>query len=225
MHKHLPNFLTLLNLTSGCVGIVWALQGDLTQAAWCIWLGALLDFLDGLAARLLQAYSPLGQQLDSLADLVTFGLLPASIMYVLISQQTVSAYLPCVALLMPSFSALRLAQFNVDDRQQAVFIGLPTPAHGLFISTLPMIISANQYPWLTAWLAAPYVLVTLALLTSGMLIANVKLMAFKLTTYACYPNRFKYGFLCMAVLLTALLRVEGLALSIVLYVLVSRLCS
>jgi len=217
MHKHFPNFLTLLNLTTGCLGIVWALQGDLTLAAMCLWLGALLDFLDGFAARLLQAYSPVGQQLDSLADLVTFGLLPAMIMYTLMRQQAAGPYLPYIALLMPAFAALRLARFNIDTRQQTIFVGLPTPAHGLLISTLPLIIAANKYPELTAWLAAPPVLALIALVTSALLVSPYRLMALKFTTYAWYPNRWRYGFLCIAVVLILSLQAEGLALSIILY--------
>ena len=217
MTKHLPNLFTLLNLTSGGLGALWALQGQLTHAALCLWLGAFFDFLDGLLARLLKAYSPLGQQLDSLADLLTFGWLPASIIYVLISQQTASPYLPYIALLIPAFAAFRLARFNLVP-QQHLFIGLPTPAHGLLISTLPWILTANKYPWLTAWLAQPYTLAALVILTSYLLVAKIKLMAFKFTTYAWHPNRFQYGFLLTAAGLILLLHAEGLALSIVGYI-------
>jgi CDP-diacylglycerol---serine O-phosphatidyltransferase len=225
MKKYLPNFFTLLNLTIGSLGAILALQGNLTHAAVCIWLGAFFDFWDGWLARLLKAYSPLGKQLDSLADLITFGWLPASIIYVLISQQAASAYLPYVALLIPNFSALRLARFNIDTRQQNVFIGLPVPASGVFISTLPLMITTNKYACLTALLTNPYALVVLVILTSYLLIANIKLMAFKFTTYTWYPNRFKYSFLLTAVLLIIFLRAEGLALSIVFYVLASIVSS
>ena len=221
MKKHLPNFFTLLNLTSGSLGAILALKGDLTHAALCIWLGAFFDFFDGWLARILRVHSPLGQQLDSLADLITFGWLPASIIYALISQHTTLPYLPYIALLIPNFSALRLAQFNIDTKQQGVFIGLPVPANGLLISTFPLILAANKYTWLTAWLGHPYTLVALVILTSYLLVANIKLMAFKFTTYAWYPNRFKYTFLLTAVLLILFLGIEGLALSTIFYVLVS----
>jgi CDP-diacylglycerol---serine O-phosphatidyltransferase len=225
MRKYVPNFFTLLNLTVGSLGAILALQGKLIHAALCIWAGAFFDFCDGSLARLLKAYSPLGRQLDSLADLITFGCLPASIIYVLISQHTTAAYLPYMALLIPNFSALRLARFNIDTRQQNVFIGLPVPANGIFISTLPMIITTNKYAWLTNLLTEPYALIFLAILTSYLLIANIKLMAFKFTTYTWYPNRFKYGFLLTAALLILFLRTEGVALSIVFYVLASIVCS
>ena len=221
MKKYLPNFFTLLNLTSGSIGAVLALRGHLTEAALCIWVGAFFDFFDGWLARLLKAYSPLGQQLDSLADLITFGWLPASVIYKLITNYTHLPYLPYIALLIPNFSALRLARFNIDTRQQSIFIGLPTPANGILISTLPLIITANKYIWLTAFLSHPYTLVMLVILTSYLLVANIPLIALKFTTYAWHPNRFKYSFLLTSVLLILAFKVEGLALSIILYVLIS----
>jgi CDP-diacylglycerol--serine O-phosphatidyltransferase len=221
MLKYLPNFFTLLNLASGSLGAILALKGNLTGAASCIWLGAFFDFLDGWLARVLDVRSPLGGQLDSLADLVTFGCLPANIMYALLSEHTTSPYLPFTAIIVTGFSALRLARFNVDNRQKDVFLGLPVPANGIFIGTLPLIIAANRCTWLTSLLVQPYILVVLVILTSCLLVANIKLMAFKFVTYAWHPNRFKYGFLLTASLLVLLFRAEGLALSIVLYVLVS----
>jgi CDP-diacylglycerol---serine O-phosphatidyltransferase len=221
MTKYLPNFFTLLNLTSGSLGTVMALKGNLTHAALCIWVGAFFDFFDGWLARIFKVCSPLGRQLDSLADLITFGVLPASLIYELISQHTTSLYLPYIALLIPNFSALRLARFNIDTKQKGVFIGLPVPANGILMSTFPLIITTNKHTWLTVWLGHPYFLVTLVILTSCLLIASIKLMAFKFATYAWYPNRFKYAFLLASVLLTLFLGIEGLALSIVLYILVS----
>ena len=219
--KHLPNFCTLCHLTFGCLGIGLALYGQVLGASLCIWFGAVLDWLDGSLARWLHAHTPLGQQLDSLADLVTFGCLPASIVYVLLSQHTASPYLPFVALLLPNFAALRLARFNVDTRQHDCFIGLPTPAHALLLSTLPWLIANGQPPWLAAWLSHPLALAGVAVLSSCLLVANMRLMAFKFTTYAWGPNRFKYNFLLTAAALTLLLHAEGLALSIVLYLLLS----
>ncbi|MEL6152662.1 MAG: CDP-diacylglycerol--serine O-phosphatidyltransferase, partial [Bacteroidota bacterium] len=171
MKQHLPNLLTLLNLASGSLGTILALKGHLTLAALCIWIGGVLDFLDGWMARMLRAYSPLGQQLDSLADLVTFGLLPAHIMYALIDQYTPSTYVPLFSLLIPIFSALRLARFNIDPTQRNEFRGLPTPAAGLFVSTLPWIIAANRYAWLTTVLTQPAVLAGIAVAVAGLLVA------------------------------------------------------
>lgn len=221
MRKYVPNFFTLLNLTIGSLGIIRALKGHLTDAALCIWIGAFFDFLDGWIARMLKACSPFGQQLDSLADLITFGCLPASIMYELINNQTSSAYVPYMALLMISCAALRLARFNTAAKQQHVFTGLPVPANGILISTFPWIIINGQYTWLVYFLTQPHTLVSLTMLTSYLLIANIKLMAFKFTNYAWYPNRLKYMFLLTATLLVLFFRAEGLALSVVLYVAIS----
>ncbi len=225
MRKYLPNFFTLLNLTVGSLGAILALKGYVTQGIWCIWWGASLDFFDGWLARTLNAHSPLGQQLDSLADLITFGWLPACIMYELIDQQTTLTYLPYIAILIPICSALRLAQFNIDTRQKDAFIGLPVPANGILISTLPLIIVANKRVWLTAFMSHPYFLVIFVIITSYLLIANIPLMAFKFTSYAWHPNRFRYSFLLTATLLILWLQSEGLALSIVLYILGSVMLS
>ena len=211
MKKHLPNFFTLLNLTLGCLGALWALQGYLTQAAWCLWLGALCDFLDGFLARLLRAYSPLGQQLDSLADLLTFGWLPASIMYMLISQQ--ATYLPYIVLLLPIFGALRLARFNLDTQQQYAFTGLPIPAQGLLISTLPSILTTHPYPWL----AHPYTLAALVVVLAFLMVSPLQFIALKFTTYAWRPNRFRYTLLLVAIALILLFHTRGLALSLLGY--------
>lgn len=208
MKKHLPNLFTLLNLTLGCVGALWALQGHLTAAAGCLWLGALCDFLDGFLARLLHAYSPLGQQLDSLADLLTFGWLPASIMYRLISQQ--ATYLPYIALLLPIFGALRLARFNLNTQQQDTFTGLPIPAQGLLISTLPLITPP--------WLAHPYTLATLVVVLALLMVSPFRFMALKFNTYAWHPNRFRYTFLLVATGLILCFQAHGLALSLLGYI-------
>ncbi len=217
MIKHLPNFFTLLNLTLGCVGAIWALQGDLSHAALCLWLGAVCDFLDGFLARLLRAYSALGEQLDSFADLLTFGWLPASIMYMLISQYTTSP-LPYIALLLPVFAALRLARFNLDTQQQYIFRGLPAPAQGLLTSTLPCILAANKYPWLTTWLAQPYLLAFLVVLLATLMVAPIRLIAFKFATYTWQDNRLKYTLLLTTIFLTLFWQVEGLALSLLGYI-------
>ena len=217
MTKHLPNFFTLLNLTLGGLGALWALQGYLVHAALCLWLGAVCDFLDGFLARLFQAYSPLGEQLDSFADLLTFGWLPASIMYILMGQYTTTP-LPYIALLLPVFAALRLARFNLDTRQQYTFIGLPTPAQGLFTSTLPCILAANKYPWLTTWLAQPYLLAFLVVLLATLMVAPIQLIAFKFATYTWQDNRLRYIVLLTTIFLTLFWQVEGLALSLLGYI-------
>src|ERR1700739_687084 len=127
--KHLPNAITCANLFSGCVGIVFAFQDNLIYAAYALFLAAIFDFFDGFASRVLQSFSHIGKDLDSLADIVSFGVLPSVILYQLFLQtpsvQGIGAYLNYIAFLIPVFSALRLAKFNVDTRQAEMFIGLP----------------------------------------------------------------------------------------------------
>jgi len=145
--KHIPNILTCLNIVSGCIAVVAALlYGSLEMAACWIIIGAVFDFSDGFAARMLKAYSPIGKDLDSLADVVTFGVAPGVIVFRLLFEITYVGvpglasnsyqYLPYVAFVIPVFSALRLAKFNIDDRQTTSFIGLPVPAHALFWASI-----------------------------------------------------------------------------------------
>lgn len=143
MKKHIPNTLTSLNLFSGCIASVIALQGELSMLPWVLFwviIAALFDFCDGFAARLLKAYSPIGKELDSLADCVSFGFAPSALVFrvlqtkvhLISDNQYVIEYLPYIAFLLAIFSALRLAKFNVDERQTESFIGLNTPANALF---------------------------------------------------------------------------------------------
>ena len=219
--KAIPNFFTILNLVSGNIGIIEAFQGSLFYAALYLWLGAFFDFIDGFSARLLKISSPLGKQLDSLADLVTFGLLPSVIMYRLIQEETTSLYLPFIAMLITVFSALRLAQFNIGKGQKKVFIGLPTTANAILISTISFSILLDRYAFFTDFIAHPYTLSSLTVLFSFLLVAKIKLMAFKFTTYAWYPNRLKYIFLLCAIVLVATFHVEGIMFAILLYIILS----
>src|SRR5687767_11262435 len=166
--KSIPNFITCLNLLCGCIGIVFAFEGNLIWSAYMVGIAAVLDFLDGFAARMLKVYSDMGKQLDSLADMVTFGMLPGVVMYHLIyfslengsvsldlsdsrlpgqhlTVNPYTAYLPYFAFLIPVFSAIRLARFNLDSRQSDSFIGLPTPANAIFIVSLWFIIRDGNH--------------------------------------------------------------------------------
>lgn len=222
MKKHLPNLFTLLNLASGSIGVIIALRGNLFYGASCIRIGACFDFLDGFAARILRMPSPFGKQLDSLADLVTFGFLPTVIMYSLIELHTSSPHLPYVALLITLFSALRLARFNLDTKQTTTsFVGLPTPANAIFISTLPFMIISDDHPMLTAILSHPYTLIIVCILSAVLLVANIPFMAFKMTDYTWHANRAKYVLLAVILLLMLFFRTEGIALGFLLYLLFS----
>ncbi|TND01791.1 MAG: phosphatidylserine synthase [Bacteroidetes bacterium] len=149
----IPNLFTLGNLFCGCLGIVFAFQGDLVWTAYLVGIAAVLDFLDGFVARLLKSHSPIGKELDSLADMVTFGVLPGIVAYRMIQlciartgveyPEGVFAYLPFIAFLIPLFSGLRLAKFNVDTRQSDSFIGVPTPANAILICSIPLILGVD----------------------------------------------------------------------------------
>ena len=137
MIRHLPNFLTCCNLLCGCFGIVFLLEDRGIPAAYFVWASCVFDFLDGFVARALKVSSPIGKELDSLADVISFGLLPALVMYKLIGAHTTIEWLPFIAFFTAAFSALRLAIFNVDETQTDSFRGLNTPANTLFITALP----------------------------------------------------------------------------------------
>src|SRR5690242_19132741 len=139
MIRHLPNFLTCCNLICGCFGIVCLLENRNIPAAYFVWTAGVFDFFDGFTARMLKVSSPIGKELDSLADVVSFGVLPALVMYKLIGDHTANEWLPYAAFMIAAFSALRLAIFNVDETQTDSFKGLNTPANSLFITSLPLL--------------------------------------------------------------------------------------
>lgn len=221
--KHIPNFITCLNLLAGCIGIVLCFQGyELRYAAYLIWLGAFFDFADGLVARLTKAYSEIGKQLDSLADLITFGLLPSVVMFHLLSLASDHPYLPYIAFSLAVFSALRLAKFNVDTRQSTSFIGLPTPANALFISSIPLVLQSETFA-VENWLLNPAVLIAITLLFSGLLVAELKLIALKFTDTSWASNKMKYIFLILSVILIAFIKFEAIPLIIIFYLILSVL--
>ena len=187
MKKHIPNFITCLNLLSGCVAVWFAFNGNFEGAFIAIMLSAVFDFLDGLAARILKAYSPMGKELDSLADMISFGLAPGAIIFSLLTETGINELLPYFAFIIPVFSGLRLAKFNIDDRQTSSFIGLPTPANAIFIAGL-----AFAYPdFLVTNL---WLLVLITLVFSYLLIAEIPMFALKLKSLAWKENQIQYIF-------------------------------
>ncbi len=174
MKRHIPNFITSLNLFSGCIGIILALQYRIDYAAYFIAVSALFDFLDGMAARVLHVKSEIGKELDSLADVVSFGVLPGIIVYQLMAASpntpeagSVISIFSLLALIIPVLSAVRLAKFNLDTRQTTSFIGLPVPANALFLGSLPLIKMQAGYSDSLSWLSGVtdnyYVLALLAI--------------------------------------------------------------
>ncbi len=222
-YRSFPNFLTLLNLVSGSIGTILVFQGRLLDGALLVRVGALFDFLDGLVARGLRLYSPLGKQLDSLADLITFGFLPTLIMYTLLEQPTSAHFLPYFALLIVVCSALRLAKFNISTDQKNRFLGLSTTALGIFISTLPPIIANNHVPIITQMLAAPSTLGALSCIGSMLLVSNIPFMALKFQGYSWRLNRIRYICLGSAIISMVVWRVEGIGLSLLVYIVFGNL--
>jgi CDP-diacylglycerol---serine O-phosphatidyltransferase len=218
--RHLPNTLTSLNLLSGCLGIVAVLQGPAHHAVWYVIAACVFDFFDGFSARALNVSSPIGKELDSLADMVSFGVLPALVMYRMIDTQSPNEFLPFIAFSLAVFSALRLAKFNIDETQREHFVGLPTPANALFITSL-------------VYLASPFDIVIsqdLALLAitaifSFLLVAPVELFALKFKSYGWAGNELKFTFIAFAVLILAVWQLAAMPFVILTYVAASLLKS
>ncbi|GAA4401823.1 CDP-diacylglycerol--serine O-phosphatidyltransferase [Nibrella viscosa] len=217
--------MTCGNLLCGCLGIVQVFEGELAVASWLILLAAVLDFLDGFVARALRAQSPIGKELDSLADCVTFGVLPAFIIFSLLRNPADGApvgnapLLPYLAFSLAVFSALRLAKFNIDTRQSDSFIGVPTPANAMVIASLPLILVYQ--PGYSNWILNPYVLYAYTLLMSYLLVAELPLFALKFKSFGWQENRIKFIFLIISALLLLILRFAAVPLIIFLYILLS----
>lgn len=218
MIRHLPNFLTCCNLLCGCFGIIFVLEGSGIPAAYFVWLAGLFDFLDGFAARMLKVSSSIGKELDSLADVVSFGVLPALVMYKMISASSDASALPYIGLTIAVFSALRLAIFNVDETQRDSFRGLNTPANTLFITSLPLL-----YNDVGRWLYNPAVLIAITLVFSFLLVSPIEFFAFKFKNFRWADNKIRFTFLLLAVLLLIILQFIAIPIIIILYILLSLL--
>lgn len=216
MRKHLPNFLTCCNLLCGCFGIVFVLEGREIPAAYFVWVAGVFDFFDGFAARVLKVSSPIGKELDSLADVVSFGVLPSLVMYKMISSSTDASFLPYIAFTIAAFSALRLAIFNVDPHQTDSFRGLNTPANTLFITALPLL-----YNDVGTWLYDTWVLVAITLVFSFLLVSRIEFFALKFKNFTWLDNKIRFTFLALAVLLLITLQFRAIPIIILLYILLS----
>lgn len=223
MKKHIPNTITCLNLISGCVATYFAFLSDYRMALLFIVTGAVFDFFDGMSARLLHVSSPIGKELDSLADDITFGFAPSAIVFSFLSSYHVHLlFVPFLAFVMAAFSALRLAKFNLDERQALGFIGLPTPANALFWGSL--IVSAGD--WLQSSPYLYYGVVCGIFISSYLLVSEIPMFALKFKTWGWKGNEVKYIFLltCIPLLLLPLLlfgSIVGLAAIIAWYVMLS----
>jgi CDP-diacylglycerol--serine O-phosphatidyltransferase len=235
LKKHLPNTLTCINLLCGCLALTFIFKGDLVIGAYLIGIAAVADFFDGLLARALRVSSPIGKDLDSLADMVSFGVVPGAIMYQLFKTElgahlggysgyTVSWYiaeaLPYCGFIISIFSALRLAKFNNDTRQTTSFIGLPTPACTLVVASLPLIL-ANDNFGLSSIILNPWLLLGLSVVLSGLLVAELPLFALKFKNLRWLGNRRRFIFVALALSLVIWLRAAGVPVAVLLYVLLS----
>ena len=214
--KHIPNFLTLCNLACGALGIIFIFEDHLLWAAAMVFVGAVFDFFDGFSARLLKVSNELGKQLDSMADMATFGVLPGILAYKLLMITTSLGdattgfyqYLPYIAVLIPVFSGLRLAKFNIDTRQSDSFIGLPTPANALFWSAatfiiLPLYMQCLELAPMTTFKSIslnPLLIASCVLLLSLLLVAELPLIALKFKNFGFADNKVRYIFIGLAIL-------------------------
>ncbi|AWG21483.1 phosphatidylserine synthase [Flavobacterium faecale] len=223
--KHIPNIITLLNLFSGCIALVYAANSNFEFAFYFVCLGIFLDFFDGFFARLFKVASPLGLQLDSLADMVTSGVAPGYVMFMMLqnSQNEISSH-PAFAYLgfiITLGSCYRLANFNIDTRQTESFIGLPTPANTLFILSLPLVLKYSDSLVALELLTSQWVLMAVILGSAYILNAEIPLFSLKLKKFTIKDNVLQIIFLLVAFLLVFLFHYGGISLTILFYVLLS----
>ncbi len=244
LKRHIPNIVTLLNLLSGCIALIFAVYGNFIAAAVFVFLGIFFDFFDGLLARKLNVQSPLGIQLDSLADLVTSGVVPGIIMFKLISltvdapdysayndnwnsifhwQEFKMSVLPLIGLFIPLASAYRLAKFNLDEDQQTYFKGLPVPANTLLILSLPLILEYQNSDLMNTIIINKWFLIGLTLLSCYLLNSKIKLFALKFKDWSFKANATRYIFLIISLVMLIILQFAAIPLVIALYIILSLL--
>lgn len=239
LKAQIPNLITLLNLLSGCIAVVHAVQGNFVMAAIFVALGIFFDFFDGLAARGLDVKSEMGLQLDSLADMVTSGLVPGIVMFQLLIQALPSQgalgewnsrndylewgfpWVACIGFLITLGSAYRLAKFNIDDRQTDSFIGLPTPANALLILSLPLILVFQPQDWVVGIILNEWFLIGMSIFSAFILNAELPLFGLKFSNASFSQNKFRYFFLGLCLILVIVLKFVAIPLIVLIYILLS----
>lgn len=232
--KHIPNTITLLNLLAGLLALIHAFNGNYNEAFSLVCLGIFFDYWDGFFARIWKVQSPIGLQLDSLADMVTSGVVPGLVMYKMLAdiQENQSQYnltedtyymgvVPYLGFLITLASCYRLAKFNIDTRQTDSFIGLPTPANALLIMSIPMIQFHSEFEWLVDFLSNPYVLVGITVLSSYLLNAEIPLFSLKVKSFSWEKYKMQVVFLIISLILIVLLEFIAIPIIILLYVILS----
>ncbi|MBT3587352.1 MAG: phosphatidylserine synthase [Flavobacteriaceae bacterium] len=241
MKKHIPNLFTSLNLLCGSLAILFVVSGDLVIASLLVIIGMFFDFFDGLAARLLHVQSEIGKQLDSLADMVSFGLVPGLVMFQLLNKAIAPqaletgfenieiikglasgmSFIPFIGMLIIIASAFRLAKFNIDIRQSDSFIGLPTPANTLLIISLPLIFEFQYTAFIESVIFNQWFLIGVTIISSFLLNAELSLFALKFKTWDFSANKIRYVFLAISILAILLLKFIAIPFIILLYILMS----
>ncbi len=228
--KHIPNTITCGNLVCGCLAIVSAFEGNLLASTYLVGIAAILDFFDGFTARLLKVHSEIGKQLDSLADMVTFGVVPGVIIYhlfqssLLMQEDNHMGLIAYSAFLIPVFSALRLAKFNIDTRQSDSFIGVPTPANAILICSLPLIKSFQPTVGdfnIVPIIESPIFLVSLSIIMSYLMVAELPLFALKFKNFGWADNKIRFSFLIVSLLLLVAFKFLAIPFIIFLYIILS----
>ena len=220
MSKHIPNLLTISNLICGCIALYLTFQGELVFTAYFIGLAAIFDFMDGAAARLLNVSNPIGKELDSLADMVSFGLVPGSVVFHLLEESPLSQY-SFMALVIPIFSAYRLAKFNVDENQNENFIGLPTPANCLVFVSIPLITTFNAESTIAYLIEIPEILLIITVLMSLALVSRINMFSLKFKNFKLQDNKFRFFLITMSIILLTWLEFSAIPIIILLYILMS----
>ena len=229
MKRHVPNIFTCLNLLCGCIALTWIMKGHMTGASYLIFLAAFFDLLDGLSARLLDVHSPFGKELDSLADVVSFGVVPATMLYRFMSETEFYQSMPggpikslvhFIPFLFAICAALRLAKFNIDTKQKTSFLGMPTPSATLFVVALPFLKQHYENSLGQLLGSAPFLLAVTFFL-SGMMVSKIPLFALKFGSWSWKENIYQVILLALAVILIFLFSVAAIPFIIILYIVLS----
>lgn len=236
MKKQIPNVITLLNLFCGCIAVVFAVNGVFEMAALFVFLGIIFDFFDGFAARILNVKSELGLQLDSLADMITSGVVPGVVMFKLLEMSfsggwdtgtsiskglEISSLVPLLGFIITLASAYRLAKFNIDENQTNSFIGLPTPANTLLIISLPLILLYHNNEILNNIILNTWFLIGLTFVSAFLLNSKLELFALKFKNWSFKDNALRYVFLMMSMVMLATLKYMAIPAIIAFYILSS----
>ncbi len=234
MKQHIPNFITLLNVFSGCIATLFAVLNQLEFAALFVFLGIFFDFLDGSVARMLKVKSELGVQLDSLADMITSGLVPGIVMFQLLTMaqkggwnldlfgvHTEIGLLPLFGFLITLASAYRLANFNIDEDQTTTFLGLPTPANAMLVLSLPLILIYQNNDVLNSIILNEWFLIGVTLFSSFLLNSKIELFALKFENFSFKDNAVKYLFLIGSLVMLLTMKFLAIPLIVLFYILAS----